>query len=101
MPFSLACDLSGGKFSVLTFCNVYFYFICSYLLNYFQAPGCVPWGIINTYLNDYLAADQGMSVEGATFFILIFGIGNFAGTGIGGIGRYGCFVLISFLHIRA
>lgn len=27
------------------------------------APGCVPWGIVNTYLNDFLAADRGMSVE--------------------------------------
>lgn len=27
------------------------------------APGCVPWGIINTYLNDYLSSDRGMSVE--------------------------------------
>jgi hypothetical protein len=27
------------------------------------APGCIPWGIINTYLNDFLAQDRGMSVE--------------------------------------
>ncbi|GKZ01454.1 hypothetical protein MPSEU_001096000 [Mayamaea pseudoterrestris] len=26
-------------------------------------PGCIPWGIVNTYLNDYLAEDRGMSVE--------------------------------------
>jgi hypothetical protein len=27
------------------------------------APGCVPWGVINTYLNDYLAQNRGMTVE--------------------------------------
>ena len=36
----------------------------SVLLAIFQgAPGCIPWGIINTYLNDYLSSDRGMSVE--------------------------------------
>ena len=27
------------------------------------APGCVPWGIVNTYLNDYLSENRNMSVE--------------------------------------
>jgi len=27
------------------------------------APGCVPWGIVNTYLNDFLSENRGMSVE--------------------------------------
>lgn len=27
------------------------------------APGCVPWGIVNSFLNDYLAEDRGMTVE--------------------------------------
>lgn len=26
-------------------------------------PGCIPWGIVNTYLNDYLSVNRGMSVE--------------------------------------
>lgn len=26
------------------------------------APGCIPWGIANTYLNDFLAEDRGMTV---------------------------------------
>jgi hypothetical protein len=26
-------------------------------------PGCIPWGILNTYLNDYLAENRGMTVE--------------------------------------
>jgi predicted MFS family arabinose efflux permease len=52
-------------------------------------------GIINTYLNDYLSSDGGLTVEGATLIILVFGMGNFLGTIIGGIGcshiyeRYG------------
>jgi hypothetical protein len=27
------------------------------------APGCIPWGIVNTYLNDYLSEDRGMTVQ--------------------------------------
>ena len=27
------------------------------------APGCVPWGIVNSFLNDYLSENRGMSVE--------------------------------------
>jgi len=59
----------------------------SVLLGVFQgAPGCIPWGIINTYLNDYLSSDRGLSVEGATLVILVFGVGNFIGTFLGGVG---------------
>ena len=43
-------------------------------------------GIINTYLNDYLSYDRGLSVEEATLVILVFGCGNFIGTLLGGIG---------------
>lgn len=50
------------------------------------APGCLPWGVVNTYLNDFLAEDRGMSVEFATFTILCFGVGNFIGLFIGGAG---------------
>ena len=50
------------------------------------APGCLPWGIVNTYLNDFLAEDRGMSVEFATFTILWFGAGNFLGMLAGGAG---------------
>lgn len=59
----------------------------SVLLGIFQgAPGCVPWGIVNTFLNDYLATDRGLSIEGATLIILLFGFGNFIGTIKGGVG---------------
>ncbi len=68
----------------------------SVLLGIFQgAPGCVPWGIVNTFLNDYLSSDRGLPVEGATLIILLFGLGNFLGTVQGGLGgsylysRYG------------
>lgn len=27
------------------------------------APGCLPWGIVNTYLNDFLSENRGMTVE--------------------------------------
>lgn len=26
-------------------------------------PGCVPWGIVNTYLNDFLSRNRGMTVQ--------------------------------------
>ena len=43
----------------------------SVLLLMFQgAPGCIPWGIINTYLNDFLSSDRGMSVEVCAGFVL-------------------------------
>jgi predicted MFS family arabinose efflux permease len=50
------------------------------------APGCVPWGIVNTYLNDFLQVDRNMTGQYATLVVLIFGIGNFIGMLIGGYG---------------
>jgi predicted MFS family arabinose efflux permease len=50
------------------------------------APGCLPWGVINSYLNDFLSENRGMSVEFATLTILIFGVGNFLGLILGGGG---------------
>ena len=49
------------------------------------APGCVPWGIINVFLADYLAIDQGLTVQWATVVLLAFGIGNFVGMIVGGL----------------
>jgi MFS family permease len=34
------------------------------------APGCVPWGIVNTYLNDFLSQNRGMTVEVRICFAL-------------------------------
>ena len=50
------------------------------------APGCIPWGIVNTYLNDFLQVDRNMTGQYATLVVLIFGIGNFIGMLIGGYG---------------
>jgi len=48
------------------------------------APGCLPWGVINSFLNDYLHSDRGMTVERATTVLLLFGVGNFIGMVVGG-----------------
>ena len=44
----------------------------------------VPWGIIFIFLNDYLSQEQGLSVQDATFLVLIFGIGCAVGGLLGG-----------------
>ncbi|GAX22155.1 hypothetical protein FisN_39Lh023 [Fistulifera solaris] len=49
-------------------------------------PGCVPWGIVNMYLNDFLSENRGMTVEVATLTVLFFGLGNFVGMLMGGFG---------------
>jgi MFS family permease len=48
------------------------------------APGCVPWGILNVYLNDYLSEDRGFSIEMATTVLMCFGVGNALGLIFGG-----------------
>lgn len=53
------------------------------------APGCVPWGIINAFLNDYLSEDRGFTVEMATTTLMCFSLGYGLGLVIGGMGgRY-------------
>jgi len=47
--------------------------------------GCLPWGVVNTYLNDYLSEDRDMSIEVATSILLLFGIGLFIGVIFGGV----------------
>jgi predicted MFS family arabinose efflux permease len=47
-------------------------------------PGCVPWGMIYTFLNDYFSEDRGMSVEKATVGLSIFGVGGLVGMIAGG-----------------
>jgi translation initiation factor 4G len=44
----------------------------------------VPWGIIFTFLNDYLSQEQGLSVPEATFLVFYFGIGSAVGGILGG-----------------
>ena len=53
------------------------------------APGCIPWGIINVFLNDYLSEDRGFSVEVATSILMCFSLGHVFGLLLGGGGgRY-------------
>mmetsp|Transcript_49958 Transcript_49958/g.60103 ORF Transcript_49958/g.60103 Transcript_49958/m.60103 type:complete len:239 (+) Transcript_49958:2-718(+) len=49
-------------------------------------PGCLPWGIINSFLNDYLSEDKGMTIQAATLTFFIFSFGNFLGVIIAGAG---------------
>eukprot|EP00668_Euglena_longa_P000475 GGOE01000597.1.p1 GENE.GGOE01000597.1~~GGOE01000597.1.p1 ORF type:complete len:451 (-),score=102.22 GGOE01000597.1:196-1548(-) len=52
-------------------------------------PGCVPWGVIVAYLNDYMAQDKGLSVQSATVVLATFGIGcMFGGLGGGILGQH-------------
>jgi MFS family permease len=50
------------------------------------APGCIPWGIINVFLNDYLSEDRGFSVETATTTLMLFSLGFAFGLVVGGMG---------------
>jgi len=60
----------------------------SNILLIFQAvPGCLPWGVIGSYLNDYLSQDKGFSISVATLVIVIFNIGG--GAGLVGGGAFG------------
>ena len=49
--------------------------------------GCLPWGMILTYLNDYLAQNRGLSVQSATGMLLALGLGG--GVGVMGGGFLG------------
>eukprot|EP00667_Euglena_gracilis_P011703 EG_transcript_11969 len=52
-------------------------------------PGCVPWGVIVAYLNDYMAQDKGLSVQSATVVLATFGVGcMFGGLGGGVLGQH-------------
>lgn len=47
-------------------------------------PGCLPWGAMQTYLNDYLSQDKGLGVQQATAVLLAFGVGGAVGVVAGG-----------------
>ena len=52
-------------------------------------PGCLPWGLVAVFMNDYLSDDCGLSVETATLVVSMFGIGAFFGLVFGGTyGQY-------------
>lgn len=47
-------------------------------------PGCLPWGMIYVFLNDYFSSDRGMSIEAATAALTLFGVGGLFGQLLGG-----------------
>lgn len=49
--------------------------------------GCVPWSMINTFFNDYLAQDKGLGVKHSTALLVTFSVGGMVGTV--GAGWYG------------
>lgn len=46
-------------------------------------PGCLPWGFVGVFLNDYLSTDRGMTIHDATVVLTCFNVGSIAG-GVGG-----------------
>ena len=46
--------------------------------------GCVPWSMINTFLNDYLAQDKGLGVKHSTTLLITFSVGGMIGTVLAG-----------------
>ena len=47
-------------------------------------PGCIPWGVIGVYLNDYISYDIGFSTKEATYVLTCLGFGIIGGQMIGG-----------------
>ena len=47
-------------------------------------PGCVPWGVIGVYLNDFLLTDRALSAGRCGAILFSFGLGTWAGTLGGG-----------------
>ena len=45
-----------------------------------SVPSCVPWGVLNTFITDYVAQNRGMGIVGATNAILIYAAGGLIGT---------------------
>ena len=51
--------------------------------------GCLPWGMLLTFLNDYLAQEKGLTVSSATSIVLGIGVGGALGViGGGAAGQY-------------
>jgi len=47
-------------------------------------PGCLPWGMIYVFLNNFLSTERGLSVPRATGILTCFGIGGLFGQLFGG-----------------
>jgi MFS family permease len=48
-------------------------------------PGCVPWGVLFIFLNDFYSQDKGFSVEMATLIVMMGGAASLAGSFAGGL----------------
>lgn len=48
-------------------------------------PGCLPWGMVYTFLNDYFSNDRGLSIFESTLALTVFGIGGIIGQLLGGM----------------
>lgn len=58
----------------------------SAVFGYLQGiPGCLPWGLIFAFLNDFYSDARGLSVEKATMILTVFGVGSLLGQLIGGL----------------
>eukprot|EP00668_Euglena_longa_P042307 GGOE01055903.1.p1 GENE.GGOE01055903.1~~GGOE01055903.1.p1 ORF type:complete len:535 (-),score=165.26 GGOE01055903.1:132-1736(-) len=58
----------------------------SNVLGFLQGvPGCIPWGVVYAYFNDFLAQEKGMSVQAATQLMVVFGAAVGAGSVLGGL----------------
>lgn len=52
-------------------------------------PGCLPWGVILIFMNDFLSNEGGLSVREATLLVTLFSIGGLFGQILGGVlGQY-------------
>jgi len=57
----------------------------SFILSLAQgAPGCLPWGMMYTFMNDFFHHDRGLSVINATYLLTVFGIAGILGALFGG-----------------
>ena len=57
----------------------------SFLLSLAQGvPGCLPWGMMFTFMNDYLHENRGLSVIDATYLLTVFGVAGIFGALFGG-----------------
>ncbi len=58
----------------------------SAVFGYLQGiPGCLPWGLIYAFLNDFYSDDRGLSVKKATLILTVFGVGCLLGQLVGGV----------------
>ncbi len=48
-------------------------------------PGIVPWSVLQVYFNDYLSQEKGYSIETATLFIMVIGVGILIGLFLSGV----------------